>query len=203
MLGDPYCTLAELKAYRGIAADEDSKDSELTWALESASREIEDHCERQFNKETTVSQRVFRVTDSSCVTVDDFHTTTGLVISTDDGTGTFGTVWTAADYELLPLNGIMDGVPGWPYNEIEAVRSFTFPLYGRRASLRVTAQWGWAAVPTPVRQTCLLLAARNYKLSESPTGVEGFGEFGVVRVRDMPEVAKKLRRYKRIAVNVG
>lgn len=197
-LGDPYATLTELKSYVGIAVGETLKDEQLGWALDSASREIEDHCERQFNKETSVSQRIFRMNSALDVEVDDFHTTSGLVIET--GISPAGSWSTLADYQLCPLNGIVNGVPGWPYTEIESAYGTWFPCFG---FVRVTAQWGWPSVPDPVHQACLLLAAKNYKLADAPMGVAGFGEFGVVRVKDIPEIACKLRRYKRIGVHVG
>jgi hypothetical protein len=188
-LGDTYATLAELKTHVGIPVDEDMKDEVLQWALDSASREIENCCERQFNKTTTASQRTYRLSCDS-VEVDDFWTTDGLVID--------GNAYAADDYDLWPLNGTVNGVPGWPYGEIVS--------YGRHLPddrVTVTAQWGWDAVPAPVKQACLMLAAKNYKLADSPLGVAGFGEFGVVRVRDMPDIDRKLKKYKRIVVHVG
>lgn len=188
-LGDSYATLAELKTHVGIPADEDMKDEVLQWALDSASREIETCCERQFNKTTTATQRTFRLSCGS-VEVDDFWTTDGLIID--------GNAYSADDYDLWPLNGVVNGVPGWPYGEIVS--------YGRwlpECRVTVTAQWGWADVPAPIKQACLMLAGRNYKLADSPLGVAGMDEFGSVRVRDNPDIAKKLKPYKRIAVHVG
>ena len=201
MIGDLYATLVEFKSYLGDISDTQD-DEELTSALESVTREIEDHTNRQFNDAGSVTTRVYRPKNSRRVKVDDFHTITGLVVETDDGDGTFDTTWAAADYELEPLNGVVDGKPGWPYEQIIAVGSRTFPG-ARRATVRVTAQWGWATVPTPVKQACLILAAETFKLKDAPFGVAGFGEFGAVRVRNNPVAAKKLAPYirNRVAVN--
>jgi hypothetical protein len=211
-LGDPYTTVDQLKSYLQIADTVD--DAELEDALATATREIETHCDRQFNDSGSATARVFHP-DSMCLTpVDDFHTTAGLIVRTDSGgDGSYATTWDAADYQLEPLNGIMDGLPGWPYNKIRAVSSKYFPtchrgahdrrVTARRASVEVTATWGWAAVPDPVRQACLILAAETFKLRSAPFGVAGFGEYGVVRVRENPKVCSLLKPYELYPVMVA
>lgn len=201
-VGDPYATLTQLKSYLGI--EDALTDSELTDALASASRGITKFCGRQFNKETSATARTYRPTHAGLAMVDDFHTTTGLVIATADDDGVFDTTWTSADYELEPLNGVRDGESGWPFWKIRVVDSsaLSFQLHSR-ATLQVTAQWGWAAVPAPVKQACLILAAETFKLKDAPFGVAGFGDFGAVRVRDNPMAKAKLIPYRRNAVLVA
>lgn len=203
-LGDPYATLAEIKDYLSITAT--SFDDELADALASASEEIERSTNRQFNKTTTATARVFVPDQYGCVRADDFHTSTGFVLKTDEsGDGTFETTWTSADYELFPLNGVVNGQTGWPFNKIYATDNRWFPINvtGRRGTVEVTAQWGWASVPAPVKQACLILAAETFQLKDAPLGVAGMGEFGVVRVRDNKMADKKLRKYTRSVVLVG
>ena len=168
-------------------------------ALAAASREIETWCDRQFNKATTATARVFPPLAAYTALVDDFHTTTGLIIATDTGDdGTFDTTWTAADYELEPMNGVVSGQAGWPYWRIRAVGAHTFPTCTRRrAPVQVTAQWGWAAVPGPVKEACLVTAAELFKLADAPFGVAGFGEFGAVRVRMNSRAQALLAPYRR------
>lgn len=201
-IGDPYATLTELKSYLKIT--DASDDSELTDALTSASKGITKFCKRQFNKETSATARTYRPTRPGLAMVADFHTITGLVIATADSDGVFDTTWTSADYELEPLNGIRDGESGWPFWKIRVADSsaLSFPLHSR-ATLQVTAQWGWATVPAPVKQACLILAAETFKLKDAPFGVAGFGDFGAVRVRDNPMAKAKLIPYRRNAVLVA
>jgi hypothetical protein len=195
-LGGNYASLPELKDRLGIADTVD--DDRCNDALASASREIESACGRQFNQATSATARIYYPRDACRAAVDDFYTVTGLVVATDEGDdGTYETTWAAADYQLEPLNGVFDGEQGWPYFEIRAVSRW-FPTLVRRAPLQVTAQWGWAEVPAPVRQACLILASETLKLKDAPFGVAGFGEFGAVRVRDNPMVAKKLAPYMRL-----
>lgn len=194
-LGQPYASLDELKDRLDV--DDTVDDEKLTRALSAASESVRGFCRRDFGQETTPSARVYRPLGPCVAHVDDFHTTDGLVIATDDdGDGTFETTWDASDYQLEPLNGVVDGEPGWPFWRIRAVGDRTFPRY-RRASLQVTAQWGWAEVPDAVREATLIIAEELYKLKDAPFGVAGFGDFGVVRVRDNPVAMGKLTRFRR------
>lgn len=206
-LGETYVTLAELKDYLQIADSKTSLDDALTSALESATAEIERHCNRQFNKAETATPRVYAPGTCRSADVDDFYTTTGLVVEVDsNGDGTFATTVPSSAYELYPYSGVVEGQPGWPYYKLSLVGGTRFPaLYnGRTGTLRVTAQWGWDAVPAPVQQACLIIAAETFQLKDAPFGVAGMDQFGtVLRVRDNRIASGKLARYVRNRVMVG
>lgn len=198
-----YATRAELKARMSIT--QTTWDTAIDDALESVSREIDGYCgKRKFWLDDTVSARIYYPDQAGFTEVDDIATTTGLVIKTDTaGDGTYVTTWASTDYELQPLNGIVDGEAGWPYWQIKAVGNYRFPMCATRAPLQVTAKWGWAAVPAPVKQACLILAEATFKAKDAAFGVAGFDGIGVVRVRDNPMAAAKLRKYRRDPVLVG
>jgi len=200
-LGDPYATTAELKTRLGITDSTD--DTQLGEALSVASRAVEKVCRRQFNKTTTASARVYDPDHCHLVVVDDFHTTTDLAVKYDSAAdGTYETTVTSANYELRPLNGIVDGESGWPYWQIHAV-NLAFPTGTGRASMQVTAQWGWNAVPAGVKEATLVVAEETFKLKDAPFGVAGFAEFGVVRLRQNPKAMEWLTPYRRTAILVG
>lgn len=201
-LGDSYATVKELKDRMGITSSAD--DGRIAEALNAASRWVEDECGRQFNKTTSASARVYTVDETGLMHVDDFHTTTGLVVQTDDvGSGTFATTWATTDYELYPLGGVVGGESGWPFSEIRAVSTRLFPTTTGRGALQVTAQWGWPAVPSPVKEATLIFAEALFKLKDAPHGVAGFEAYGAVRVRENPYVNMLLRRYKRFGPKAG
>lgn len=206
-LGDAYATVDELKSRLSIPATNTSFDDELTDALNSASEEIERYCNRQFNKAASATARKYFPESLYCLNVDDFHTTTGLIIKTDlGGDGTFETTWASTDYELYPTDGVINGQIGWPFSRIDAVAAQEFPrVYRGERALRVevTAQWGWANVPAPVKQACLMLASKNFQVKDAPLGVAGMSEFGVIRVQDDRLAMGKLSRYVRDKVLVG
>lgn len=208
-IGDPYVTLAELKDYLfgSEHVANTGNDMALTSALESATSEIERHCNRQFNAASSATARVYAPDTAHLVHVDDFHTTTDLVVEVDSsGDGSFSTVVPASSYELYPYNGVVDGQPGWPYQRIRLVGGTRFPsLWNRRTgTVRVTAQWGWTTVPAPVQQACLIMAAETFKMRDAPFGVAGMDQFGALfRVRDNRIAAAKLARFVKNRIMVG
>ena len=204
-LGEPYVTLPEMRAYLKFKDNQTSNDSLLTAAAEAASSEIERLCRRQFNRSEDATPRVFEAPAGSChpAYVDDFYSTEDLVIETDNGSGDFTNAWTLSQYELQPLNGVYEGQTGWPFYKVQP-RNRSFPLlYRRNTVLRVTAKWGWASVPHPIRQATLLQAAHLYKMSDAPNGVAGMDQFGAVRIRSLPQVEDLVCKYKAHQVLVG
>lgn len=204
-LGADYVTIAELKSEFGIGDSED--DTELTLAVSSASAWVTTYCERDFNQAGSASARIFYGSHVGVVHVDDISTTDGLIVKSDGGDdGTFESTWTSSDYQLEPLNGMRSGLTGWPYTAIRFVEaSYVWPR-GRRAGFQITANWGWPAVPTPIKKATLVMAARLYKRRYSPEGVlGGFDSFGPVRVgsRLDPDVAQLLAPYRKHAVLVA
>lgn len=200
-LGDSYATLAELKARLSNLEDVTIYNDVLEDALDSVSREIESYCGRQFNNTDTATARtygpdeVFTLREGSSVSqwarVDDFYDATGLIIESG------GNTWAADDFVLHPRNGVVDGQTGWPYCEVYAAGSLSFGT-----GLSVTAKWGWAAVPAPVKQACLIMAAETFQIKDAPFGVLGMDQFGPVRVRDNRMAAAKLSRYCRDPIRV-
>jgi hypothetical protein len=189
-----YASVSEVKSYLNITSTD--IDAELTDALNTASRDIDKITGRKFWPDTTASARLYYPAPDQWgrTWVDDFWSTTGLVVEVGDGT--FTTI-ASTGYELHPLNGVVDGESGWPYSKIRLINT-AWPSCPSQASLRVTAKWGWSAAPAPVKTACIILAVEATKLArEAPFGVAGFGVDGVVRIRTNPRVADMLKPYMR------
>jgi hypothetical protein len=184
-----YASLDELKTRMGVPLADSTMDDEMTDALDAASEEIDDHCGRTFLAEVAASARKFQAYTPRIAVIDDIWTTDDLVVAVDGATTT--------DFELRPLNGVQYGRSGWPYDEIRFGEDVltTGVVF---APLEITAQWGWAAVPENVHVACLILAAETVKLKDSPFGVGGYGEFGVIRARENPMAARRLRKYVKV-----
>lgn len=190
-----YITADELRAFVGAVSS--TIEPLLTDACTSASAEVESYCGRTFTTDSVATARKYRVVSPTYVVIDDAYELTTVKTDTDDD-GSYETTWSANDYETEPLNGVVAGKSGWPATTITAVGTLYFPVDRERATVEVTAKWGWAAVPEPVRQATLLLASEILKAREAPFGVAGIDAMGaVVRVRQNALVAARLNPYRR------
>jgi len=196
---DGYATLSDVKAALRITDNVD--DSLLEISIEAASREIDGWCERVFTSSTAT--RIYRPTDVFSVEVDDLQSITTLKTDSD-GSGVFDVTWESTDYQLNPLNGLAGGI-STPYTQVRAIGQYLFPIYEPRnvnsneASVQINGVWGWASIPTAVKQACIILSMRQFKRYDSPTGVMGFGDLGVMRVgRVDPDVEKLLMPFRRM-----
>lgn len=168
-----YATLAQLKTKLRITDTAD--DVELAEKLQVASRRIDDDTGRRFWSDTAASARQYDLTHETKLIVDDIASSSGLVVQVGDGT-----TWTTVAsnlYRLKPENDLVKRKPVWL---IERVLSY-WPLYVLPQA-QITARWGWPAVPPAARDACLILAARLFRRKDSPEGVAGFSDLGVVRV---------------------
>jgi hypothetical protein len=195
-----YCSVADLRGHLGDTGTALNV-TLLERAINATSRAIEKHCGgRRFWQDPTPVARRYAPDDPTIAWVDDISTTTGLIVATDSlGDGTYATTWASADYELEPTNAAEDG---WPWWRIATTGAFLFPTGRARPGLRVTARFGWAAVPDDVTEAALIRAASLFKRREAPFGVAGMGEFGVVRISRQgdPDVVDLLHPYVRLDV---
>jgi hypothetical protein len=196
---NPYCSLADVKAALRITDTVD--DPLLEISIEAASREIDGWCERVFT--SSEATRVYRPTDALTTDIDDLQTAT--TVKTDsNGNGTFDIIWSTSDYELSPQNGLAGGI-NIPFTTVSAIGDYLFPIYNsrnvdsRQSSVQIVGTWGFASIPTAVKQACIILSMRQFKRYDSPTGVMGFGDLGVMRVgRVDPDVEKLLMPFRRV-----
>ena len=191
-----YATLAQVKAALRIADTVD--DSLLEMAIESASRAIDGHAARYFYSSGTAS-RVYAADDSFIVQTDDIAGTAIVLQTSSAGDGIFDTTFEPIDYQLEPLNGKVDGLDV-PFTRIRAVENYLFPVEVEQALIKVTAVFGWPAVPIAITQACIIQSSRIFKRLDSPLGVAGFGDMGAVRVSRYldPDVEQLVAPYRRI-----
>jgi hypothetical protein len=186
-----YATLADVKAAMRIIDTVD--DDLLELAIDAASRQIDGHCERVFYQTTTT--RVFSALDGFLTEVDDLFDVTEIKTSSD-GSG-FDTTWSGSDYQLEPLNGQAGGIAS-PATFVRAVGDYLFPTLRHEALVRISATFGWSAIPTAIKQATLILAQRQFKRYDSPLGVAGIGDIGIIRIaRIDPDVAALVAPFRR------
>lgn len=186
-----YADRATLKAMLGLETEDTTRDALLDRALAAASRGIDTSTGRRFWLDENPTTRVYSTTGrtvwreaAEVLVVDDIGSATGLVASTG-GPG----AWTAvSDLDTSPDNAMAKGRP---------ITGLVLAAGGwGRTRVQVTARWGWPAVPDEIVQATLIQAARLYKRKDSPEGVTGSAEWGVVRLsRRDPDMWALIEHY--------
>jgi hypothetical protein len=191
-----YASLSETKAALRISDAID--DTLLEMAIESASRLIDGYASRNFYSSGTAT-RYYVADNEFVVQLDDLANGTVTVRSSEQGNGLFDVTWDTDDYQLEPLNAVLDG-QAWPYTSIRAIGDYLWPIEGGEALVQITGTWGWPALPIAIKQACIIQASRIYKRLDSPLGVAGFGDLGAIRVsRNLdPDVEQLVMPYKRM-----
>lgn len=189
-----YITTAELKSYVEISDTND--DVQLAVAITAASRAIDDYCNRQFGQLPITGAWAYEARPDLergrwVVDIDDLMTQAGLLVEVP-------TVDTVTLYALEPVNAAPKSMP-WTRIVIDPTSS-VMPVSTDLYAVHVTAQFGWSAVPTPVKQATYLQASRFFSRRKSPYGIAGSPDQGnELRLlsRVDPDVAVSLRGYVR------
>lgn len=178
----PYAGLQVVKSSLGKITNDD-RDDLIASSAQASSRMIDERTGRRFYLDDEPSARVFtgsramwdRYLGAYVIAVDDIGDAAGLVIEV--GSSAIGAWSPVTGYRLGPDNALARG---------RAVTTLIMPtgwapgLWGWE--LRVTARWGWPAIPAQIAEAGRLLAARLYRRKDSPQGVLGSAEWGVARV---------------------
>ncbi|WP_433114286.1 head-tail connector protein [Micromonospora sp. CA-246542] len=191
-MANEYTTLPLLKSY--VGENTNTYDLFLQQCLTTASRSVESHCRRRFYADAAATARTYRLADrlvcdpdGDLIIVDDISSLTDLTVEKQSGSS-----WNAVpDYSSEPENALAISRP------ITYLRRpgglWSTPMDTR---IRVTAKWGWPAVPDEVVQATLLQAARLFKRKDSVGGTVGNEEFGFLRItRVDPDVQALLRPF--------
>jgi hypothetical protein len=173
-----YCTIANVKAADRLNITSTASDTILTDLAEAVSRWIDGQCGRHFYSEAT--SRYFTAQDHATLYCDDISTSSSLTVYTDvNGDGTFETTWATTDYNLAPYNP----ASGWPYQSIE--RAYLGVNYWptHRRGVKITAVFGWAAVPKEIEEAAIIQCERVFKRFATPLGSAGMSALGETRLQ--------------------
>lgn len=174
----PLAYEEEIEEALGINDPYDS--AAIGLALDAAEAMIQQYANRSFIPTDAPVTRSFPVSHGVAA-VDDIATEVGLVVSADGEVSTTAT--------LLPRNAIAQGRP---VTRIEGL--------GRAELVDVTALFGWAEVPAPIRQATLLQTLRLVQRRHAPFGIAGSPEMGSemrLLARLDPDVEALVRPYVR------
>lgn len=182
-----YTSKEELKDRLGISDAQD--DLAIQLAVQAAARWIEGRTGRFFFQ--IPETRTFVPESIWTAHIDDLVSLTSM--QTDpNGDGTFPLSWTlGTDMQLAyghhEYNQLASGEPR-PFREVHVIGGGAkfFPWYWpltRADRIKITGTWGWPAVPSAIVQASLILSSDLFKLKDAPFGVQGFADFGVMRVQ--------------------
>jgi hypothetical protein len=159
---------ASLAAFKRRLGEFDATDDELLDALLVSARRLEEDCGgRRFYRDRTATSRIYTVTHPRILVVDDFASADITVEVGCDPTFTEVT-----GYRIKPDNCFARGKPG---NVIE------HRWFGPQ--VRVTAPWGYPAIPPAATEANLMLAQRTFGRKQAPFGLlNGFTTDVPVRV---------------------
>jgi len=198
-----YATRNEVKAALRIGTADTQDDTLIDNCAGAASRLIDGYANRQFWQYGSATTRLFTAYDEFVLQIDDIASTAITVQSSTNADGNFDVTWTESDYQLEPVNGILDGLTV-PFTRMRAVGDYLWPTvnanFGSEALIKLTAIYGWPSVPEPITQATIIQASRIFKRYDSPLGVAGFGDLGAIRVTRAldPDVAQLVEPYRRM-----
>jgi hypothetical protein len=171
------------------------EDDEIDQVVNSVSRAIDDACGRFFY--STAGTVLYTAEDFLYLPIDDFSAITSITID-EQNTGTPNVTLTAStDYRAEAVTSI----PGFPYTAIR-ITSFgtkTLPV-GVTQGVAVAGTRGFAAIPQPIIAATLLQCVRTHARRNSPYGVAGSPDGGIIRLlsRLDPDVELMIRPYRRV-----
>jgi hypothetical protein len=168
---DAYVTRDQVKDY--LHVESNAHDDFIDLWITTVSRNIDDHCNRQFGQCNTAEERWYptvwdRVNQAYFAQIDDLQDVTDLAFEDCSGTAV-----AAADYQLLPRNA---ATRRRPYERVK-LTSWS------GGELTATGLWGWTEVPSSVKAAMFLQAARLAARQDSPFGISGSpSEQGEIRL---------------------
>lgn len=195
-----YCTVAELAEFMRIGDELDN--TQLQRAVTAASRAVDSATHRQFGQVAVAEARYYRATWDAGrgrwrAGIDDTFVTPTAVdtdpLVDETWSGSAGTA-----FLMLERNAPTVAQP-WTAVELTAAAT-VYPALPDRL-MRVTARWGWSAVPATVVEAALLQGSRYASRRDSPYGIAGSGEQtpGLrLQAKVDPDVEAMLRPYRRI-----
>ncbi len=193
-----YTTLADVK--NGLQIEDILDDTAIEAAILTASRQIDEYCQRFFYREGTVaspSVRYYTATSPWILEIDDLVSLSA--VNTDTGFDTplqYAQSWNiASDIMLEPVN---NDKKGWPYTRLLAVGQYVWPYFFPQ-TCKITGVFGFPEIPYEVQLACKIQASRLFVRKQSPFGIAGSVELGTVRLNSRldPDVEMLLKTFRR------
>lgn len=183
-----YVDKEDLKTYIGLSGT--GQDTNIDNAINGASRLIDKICGRHFWQDDSATIKYYTPINEFYLEVDDISTTTGLIVqldTTDDGT--YDTTLTLdTDFVLKPFNPQVHKISNttytYPQTELHILTTRSSERFDNLIikNVKITAKFGWSAIPEAISQATLLQASRLFKRKDAPFSVFGNEQTGQVEL---------------------
>lgn len=192
-----YATLDQYKAYQKIQSTNTTDDTFIELVIESASRWIDEQCNRRFYQSDTYETHYFDVPSGDLLMLDMEAVTIASVTNGD------GNVIASANYVVLPYNG--SPKTAIQLVDLSSVQWKPTSSGNRQKAISVSALWGAAATaPTDIVMACLEIARALYKrrMGENTSSKSIITAAGVVILPEgAPEwAAEAIANHRRVAL---
>jgi hypothetical protein len=191
-----YTTLADVR--NGLQIEDSNDDTDIQAAILSASRMIDDYCQRGFYQEGTLASPVtkyYTPVSPWYLEIDDLIEPTEIA-SRANQSGPFTQIWDLdTDVMYEPVN---NPELGRPVTRLLAIQTYVWPYFFPQ-TVKITGVWGYKEIPYEVELACKIQASRLFIRKQSPFGIAGSVELGTVRLSSRldPDVEMLLKTFRR------
>lgn len=180
-------TLAEYKSLMGVQGADTRKDPQIEALLPAASRAVRTYTGRSFEVASgPATEREYQYDESGILDIDDC--TAIVSIETDAGVPGQTHPLTADQWSAQPQDDsdvfYYVIVLGGPYFGLSPEMGFErnldqYPWYIRQPLVKITANWGWASIPSDVQLATALTVGEFLGSQASAGGSEGLTAEGI------------------------
>lgn len=180
-----YLTTAGWKAW---ARDEvTADDDQIGAAILSAQQDLDNACSRRFIVATTATARVFVPASAERLIIDDCTSITSIAEN--------GTTVDASLYQAEPLNNLSPSGETVPFDKVRRLSGCWY-RDGGKATITVTAPWGWLAIPFPIVESCKVVTKANLEVRDARFGLAAILENGIgISPREVTLVKRAIAQY--------
>ena len=193
-MANQYVDKNDFKTYIGISGS--GQDTNIDNAIDGASRQVDRICGRHFWQDGSVTDKHYTPVSNLFLETADISTATGLIVKLDTtDNGTHDTTLTInTDFILTPVNPrVVSGTSYEPYTQIKILDTRSIN------NVKVTAKFGFVAVPEDVQQATLIQALRLFKRKDTPFNVFGNEQTGTIELFNKfdPDAMSLLKRWRK------
>lgn len=176
-------------AWKAWARDEVTADiEEIREAIVGAQQQLDNACVRRFDVAGEATTRVFVPDSPTVLIIDDCTSITSIVEN--------GVTLDPSVYQAEPLNNLSSAGETVPFDRVRRVSGCWYRDAGR-ATVSITAPWGWQAIPPQIVEACKIVTKANLEVRDARFGLAAILENGIgISPREVTAVKTAIRDYR-------